>query len=177
MDDNHFQLFGLPVAYEVPMDALDRAYRELQGRVHPDRFANATEAERRVAIERATRANEAYQTLKSPLKRALYLLSLRGLDAGSESRTAMEPAFLAQQLDWREAVEGAKQAKNLKALEALQQDLRTEKRLRYGLLAALLEGGADGHGNEAAAEAARQLMFIEKVDEEIGDGIESLESA
>src|SRR3954465_10642189 len=96
---NHFELFGLPVRYEIDPAELDAAYRKLQGRVHPDRFVNATDAERRVAMQRATQGNEAYQTLKSPLGRATYLLSLRGHNVRSETRTDMEPGFLAQQLE------------------------------------------------------------------------------
>ena len=75
---NHFELLGLPVAYAVDAAALDRAYRDLQGQVHPDRFASASEAERRVAMQWATRANEAYRTLRNPIDRARYLLGLKG---------------------------------------------------------------------------------------------------
>jgi molecular chaperone HscB len=170
---NHFELFGLPAQHCVAADELDRAYRELQSQVHPDRFASASDAERRVAMQRATQANEAYRTLRSPLRRAMYLLSLRGVDVNSESSAAMEPAFLGQQLEWREAVEDARAAKNLSALESLREELEIEKRRRHERLAALLDSGAD----QPAAEAARQLMFIEKLEQDIGDGIESLESA
>ena len=67
---NHFELFQLPARFDVDMDTLDAAYREVQGRVHPDRFVNASDAEKRVAMQWATRANEAYQTLRNPQKRA-----------------------------------------------------------------------------------------------------------
>ena len=89
---NHFELFGLPVAYSVDPAALERAYRDLQGRVHPDRFASASEAERRVAMQWATRANEAYRTLRNPIDRARYLLSLKGFDTRLQaaSKAAMK---------------------------------------------------------------------------------------
>ena len=76
---NHFELFGLPARFEVDMGALDAAYREVQGRVHPDRFVNASDAEKRVAMQWATRANEAYQTLRNPMLRARYLCDLAQL--------------------------------------------------------------------------------------------------
>ena len=66
---NHFDLFALPAKFAVDMGALDAAYRDVQGQVHPDRFVNASDAEKRVAMQWATRANEAYQTLKNPQKR------------------------------------------------------------------------------------------------------------
>ena len=67
---NHFDLFQLPAKFAIDLGALDAAYRDVQGQVHPDRFVNATDAEKRVAMQWATRANEAYQTLKNPQKRA-----------------------------------------------------------------------------------------------------------
>jgi len=77
---NHFELFGLPVAFEVDMTRLAETYRELQRALHPDRFANASDRERRLSVQQAARVNEAYQILRSPLRRARYLLELRGVE-------------------------------------------------------------------------------------------------
>ena len=85
---NHFELLGLPAAYAVDPDQLESRYRELQGRVHPDRFAAAPEAEKRLAMQWAARANEAYRTLRDPVDRARYILSLRGFDTGEETNTS-----------------------------------------------------------------------------------------
>jgi molecular chaperone HscB len=170
--DSHFELFHLPTRYALDAEALEHAYRAVQSQVHPDRFAAAGDAQKRVAMQWAARANEAYRTLRDPLKRAVYLLSLRGVDAAMESNTAMEPAFLMQQMEWREAVEDAAAAKNVDALDALLNELRDEERVRFTKLAAWLDGGAD----QAAAEAVRQLMFIERVAAEIGAQIEKLET-
>ena len=76
MDFNtdHFSLFELPPGFRLDAALLDRRYLEMQSRVHPDRFASAGEAERRLSLQWATRVNEAYQTLKKPLARAKYLL-------------------------------------------------------------------------------------------------------
>ncbi len=171
LTDSHFALFGLPEQFEVDSDALDHAYRTVQAQVHPDRFAAAGDAQKRVAMQWATRTNEAYQTLRDPLKRAKYLLHLRGIDVGAENNTAMEPAFLMQQMEWREAIEDAVGAKNVDALDALAADLRDDERARLAKLAALIGSGS----NQAAAEAVRQLMFIERVASEIDAQIERLE--
>lgn len=168
---NHFELLGVAAAYAVPAEILDRSYREIQSRVHPDRFAASGEAERRVAMQLATQVNEAYQTLKHPLKRAIYLLGLRGVDALSETHTAMEPAFLMQQLEWHENIREARAAHSTGRLESLRAQLNAEKRERFACLEALFGSGA----LQSAAEAARQLLFIDKLEQEIGDGIESLE--
>ncbi|WP_028224421.1 Fe-S protein assembly co-chaperone HscB [Paraburkholderia ferrariae] len=171
LSDSHFVLFGLPEQFEIDADTLDHAYRTVQAQVHPDRFAAAGDAQKRVAMQWATRANEAYQTLRDPLRRAKYLLHLRGIDVGAENNTAMEPAFLMQQMEWREAIEDAVGAKNVDALDALAAELRDDERARLAKLAALIGSGS----NQAAAEAVRQLMFIERVAGEIDAQIERLE--
>jgi molecular chaperone HscB len=171
LSDSHFVLFGLPEQFALDADALDHAYRAVQAQVHPDRFAAAGEAQKRVAMQWATRANEAYQTLRDPLKRAKYLLHLRGIDVGAENNTAMEPAFLMQQMEWREAIEDAVGAKNVDALDALLAELRDDERVRLAKLGALLDSGS----NQPAAEAVRQLMFVERVAAEVDTQIERLE--
>jgi len=171
IQDSHFDLFHLPVRFALDLQALEHAYRTVQAQVHPDRFAAAGEAQKRIAMQWATRANEAYQTLRDPLKRATYLLSLRGIDVGAAENTAMEPAFLMQQMEWRERIEDAADARNVGVLIALQDELRDEERARFERLAVLLDTGAD----QPAAEAVRQLMFLERVSGEIGHQIERLE--
>ncbi|MDR5820492.1 Fe-S protein assembly co-chaperone HscB [Caballeronia sp. LZ043] len=173
LNDTHFALFDLPQTFAIEQQTLDDAYRTVQAQVHPDRFAAAGDAQRRLAMQWATRANEAYQTLRDPLKRARYMLSLRGIDVGAENNTAMEPAFLMQQMEWRENIEDAAGAKNVGALEALLDELRDEERVRFTKLAVLLDSQSD----QAASEAVRQLMFIERVAQEIGTQIERLEHA
>lgn len=171
LNDSHFDLFGLPAQFALDPAALDHAYRTVQAQVHPDRFAAAGDAQKRIAMQWATRTNEAYQTLRDPLKRATYLLHLRGIDVGAHDNTAMEPAFLMQQMEWREGIEDAAAAKNVDALDALLTQLRDEERIRFEKLGALLDSGV----NQAAGEAVRQLMFIERVAAEIGTQIERLE--
>ncbi|KVE34949.1 Fe-S protein assembly co-chaperone HscB [Burkholderia sp. BDU5] len=171
LKDSHFDLFRLPVQFALDEHALDAAYRTVQSQVHPDRFAAAGDAQKRIAMQWATRANEAYQTLRDPLKRATYLLTLRGVDVGAENNTAMEPAFLMQQMEWRERIEDAAAAKNVGELDALLAEMRDERRARLAKLGALLDSGSD----QGAAEAVRQLMFVERVSTEIGAQIERLE--
>ncbi len=173
LNDNHFKLFGLPERFALDAPQLDAAYRAVQAEVHPDRFAAAGDAQKRIAMQWATRVNEAYRTLKDPLARASYLLHLRGIDVGAEDNTAMEPAFLMQQIEWREEIDDASAARNVGELENLLDALRDEQRLRYGKLGAALDSGADSQ----AAEAVRQLMFIVRLEQAIETQIERLEDA
>jgi molecular chaperone HscB len=135
------------------MAALDAAYREVQGRVHPDRFVNATDAEKRVAMQWATRANEAYQTLKNPQKRAQYLCELNGVDLQTESNTAMPMAFLMQQMEWREELGDARAAKDADALDALDKQVRMERKAMLAEVGKQLDAGDFDEGGRRRARA------------------------
>mgnify|MGYP003296423415 CR=1 FL=1 len=100
---NYFALFGLPQRYGFDPEQLDAAYRALQRVVHPDRYAAAGDAERRVALQSSARVNEAYRALKDPVGRAQYLLTLRGIDALAETNTALPAEFLQHELERRDA--------------------------------------------------------------------------
>ncbi len=169
---NHFDLFNLPARFTLDMGALDAAYRDVQGQVHPDRFVNATDAEKRVAMQWATRANEAYQTLKNPQKRARYLCELNGVDLQTESNTAMPMEFLMQQMEWREELGEARAGKDVDALEALDEQVKAERKSRLDVVGRELDAG----DYETAAQGVRALMFLEKFGEEVHHAFEAAES-
>ena len=168
---NHFELFQLPARFDVDMTALDAAYREVQGRVHPDRFVNALDADKRVAMQWATRANDAYQTLRNPQKRAQYLCELNGVDLQTESNTAMPMAFLMQQMEWREALGDARAAKDADALDALDKDVRMERAALLAQVGKQLDAG----DFDAAAQGVRSLMFLDKFGGEVQYAYEAIE--
>lgn len=170
---DHFALFDFAPAFTLDMSALEQRYRELQARVHPDKHAHLSDAEQRRSMQWATHANEAYQTLRSPLKRAQYLLSLRGIDPQVERNTAMPMEFLVQQLECRETVAEARQEHDLEALETLDRDMRREIKAEYATIGQQLDAGE----NEAAAQTVRRLLFKEKLLREIDDAIEAIETA
>lgn len=170
---DHFALFDFAPAFTLDTTVLDQRYREVQGRVHPDKHAHLPAAEQRVAMQWATHANEAYQTLKSPLKRAQYLLAMRGVDPQVERNTAMPMEFLVQQLECREAVAEARQESDMDALESLQRDMRREIKAEYVTIGEQLTADE----NEAAAQTVRRLLFKEKLLHEIEDAIEAIETA
>ncbi len=168
---NHFDLFQLPATFAIDMGALDAAYRDVQGKVHPDRFVNATDAEKRVAMQWATRANEAYQTLRNPQKRAQYLCEQNGVDLKTESNTAMPMDFLMQQMEWREALGEAKAEGDLDALDKLDADVKADRKARMADIGRQLDAGDFEH----AAQGVRALMFLEKFGEEVDRALNALE--
>lgn len=169
---DHFALFGLNRGFRLDLSDLDSRYRDIQAQVHPDRFANTGDAERRVSMQWATHANEAYQTLKKPLERAKYLLHLTGHDIQAESNTAMPADFLMEQMEWREAVMDARNGGDHHELEHLHNRLRGDINSRYQELGELLDGSGD---YALATDRVRRLMFLEKLLHEIDDALASLE--
>src|SRR5678815_5772389 len=125
LTSSHFALFGLPEDFSLDQQMLETAYRDIQSQVHPDRFAHAGDAERRASLQWTTRVNEAYRTLKNPVQRAKHLLELQGVDVAFETNTAMPPEFLMEQMELRERLEEAKDAK---ALDGLRADLVKAKK-------------------------------------------------
>ena len=103
-----FQLLGVPRKFRVDQKALDEGYRRVELQVHPDRFASATPAMKRVAEQWSQRANEALSTLSDPLKRAVYLCESAGFPVNAENNTRMPVDFLMQQMEWREKFEAGK---------------------------------------------------------------------
>ncbi len=169
---NFFQLFGLSVRYQLDGAQLERHYLTLQAQVHPDKFVHLSEAERRVSAQWATRVNEAYQTLKHPLRRARYLLSLHGIDTQEETNTAMPVEFLMQQMEWREAIEEASKAKDGTALGGLEAHLQHETRKLEQQLAAKIDAE---HDYQAAAESVRKLKFLEKLADEVASALDAID--
>jgi len=103
--NNYFELFELPVAFDLNGQQLSSQYRALQRVLHPDRYASASAAERRWSMQAASFVNEGYQTLSKPIARASYLLSLNGISLDEETDTQMAPEFLMEQMELRESLD------------------------------------------------------------------------
>jgi molecular chaperone HscB len=171
LQQTYFQLFDLPERFRVDESKLDSRYRELQREVHPDRYAGASQAEQRVSMQLATRVNEAYRALRSPIDRARYLLSLRGVDPQLETNTAMPAEFLTEQMELREALDEAIEAEDGKKLAALAAQQRGER----AALLAKIETQLDAASWNEAAATVRQLMFLERFGEDIEAAEEGME--
>lgn len=160
--DDHFSLFGLPARFDLDAQALESAWRTVAAQVHPDRFATASPAERRVAMQWAARANEAYRQLRDPLLRARYLCEQAGVDLQTESNTSMDTAFLMQQMTWREMMDDARDDANV--LAELRTELEQARQQMRGELTRLLDERRD---YAAAGLKVREWMFVEKLAQEL----------
>jgi molecular chaperone HscB len=163
---DYFELFGLPVAYPVDQEQLSERYRALQQALHPDRFAAAGEREKRLSMQASTRVNEAYQTLRDPLARARYLLSLHAEEIGTGSETTRDMAFLMEQMELRESLAEAKRRPDPYA--AVTDVIDRLARQSAGLVAQLtvrLDAPAAEDLDEAR-ELVRKLQFVYKCRED-----------
>ncbi len=116
-NQNYFQIFQLPETFELDKAELSSRYLELQKRVHPDKFVDASDREKRLSMQWTTQINEAYATLGSPLSRAIYLLQLQGIEIADNP--VLEPSFLMDQIELREELEEIETADG--SLEVLDQ--------------------------------------------------------
>jgi molecular chaperone HscB len=166
---NHFELLGLAPAFALETGQLDRSYRDIQSKIHPDRFAHAGDAERRASMQWTTQVNEAYRTLKSPVQRAKYLLELNGVDVAFETNTAMPADFLMEQMELRENLEAAR---DVDSLDMLQKKLLNQKQTLEATIAECIDGR---HDYSSASDLVRKLMFLERFGEEIAAAHDRIE--
>jgi molecular chaperone HscB len=167
LDDNDFVLFGLPERFSLDRADLDARWRKLQASVHPDKFAADGAAAQRVAMQWAVRVNEAYRRLREPLMRAAYLCALRGAPIDAHDNTAMPTDFLMQQMQWREALDDARD--DSAALGVLDEQVRGAEHALLHEVGHLLDVAGDA---PAAARHVRALMFIAKFRRDLADRLE-----
>lgn len=161
---NHFELFGLSCQFELDGSSLSSQFRELQRRFHPDKFAIASEQDRRLAVQKAAQINDAYQTLSDPVRRAEYLLSLNGIELRDEQQTMQDPEFLMQQMELREELEEIADSDTPEeALFDFEQGVST---LNKAMLAELTSQLNNAQWADAAA-SVRKLKFLVKLKQEI----------
>lgn len=169
---NFFELFEIPVSFEVDLTNLQQRYTALQQSVHPDKFANAGDQEKRLSMQQTSHINEAYQTLKDPVSRAVYLLKLKGVDVNLENETTMDMAFLMEQLEMREALADIRQHSDpLDKLDAFASDVRS----KMDSMTADFSASYESDELEESRELIRKLQFMQKAKKEISDLSATLE--
>lgn len=170
----HFDLFGLPKTFDVSGPALDKQFRELSLRTHPDRFVRASAKEKIFAAERSTALNEAYRVLRDPVRRAFYLVALSGLEldsAGNPPGQGVPAEFLEEMLALREELAQVREEKDLAraqrmaALVTVRQKGALESAAEE--LRKLEAAPADVAARDRAAHALAQLRYFDRFLEEV----------
>ena len=166
MTQNFFTLLNLPEAFIVDLKKLDQHYQAIQKEIHPDRFASLNDEAKMESVKKTAQVNDAYQTLKSSIRRAEYLLHLYGFDINDEKYTAVPQDFLLQQMEWREELET--HTKNKEALEKLASVVAIKKKQKIDLLPTYFD---KKNNLPEAIKITRELNFIEKIEQHISDAL------
>lgn len=160
---NYFELFGMPVGFLLDAAELSARYRELQKVVHPDRYAASGEQSQRLSLQSATMVNEAYETLKDPLRRAQYLLTLKGVEIDPAQQSLNDPAFLMQQMELREALaEVAAKDDPQAELDGLLREIADMIKTQVAQLAVQFEASSPAQ-LRAAIQTVQKMQFLNKL--------------
>jgi len=161
MQIDHFMRLKMPNDFDLGLKKLEVAYFSLQTKLHPDRFSNKSEKEKLFSMQQSMCANEAYETLKSPLTRAEYILKLEGISVNSDG-SAIKPSqeLLVESLEIRERLSDATSQEEIRQLtiETMENKLETIDSIKQNLIDKKFE---------AAAQDTIKLRYLEKLAEEI----------
>ena len=153
---DHFQRLELSRSYELDPRELDRHYFRYQRLLHPDRFATKSVRERAFSLGHATDINDAYETLRDPLRRAEYLLSLVGRTVNAGSQTIDDHEMLTESIERREALAEARSPREVDAImSAALSDIQT---CQTGISTAFAEDDVD-----TAATLTTRLKYLQKL--------------
>jgi molecular chaperone HscB len=156
---DRFAFFGLQPGFDLDLTALEEQFRALSRKLHPDRFARATAQERRFSLEQTTLLNDAYKTLRDPVRRAEHFLQLRGVS----SEPKMSPDFLEETLEGREKLLEAKTSG-----ESLEPFVKVAEAKRDAALAEARKLVEAGDLQAAAERLARMKYYARYLDEAQG---------
>ncbi len=156
---DHFARLGVPAALDVDAAALDRAYFALQRQWHPDRFVSRPPEERARASSEAASLNEAYRTLKDPLRRAFYMAERAGVEMPGDGKTIDDPELLMEAMEAREALHDAGTPEAVDALAA--EARQSVQKALAGLPSLFL-----ANDRAAIRKALLRLRYLDKFAEE-----------
>lgn len=164
---NYFELFKFSPAFDIDTAVLAERYRELQRAVHPDKFANDTEQQKMLSVQRTAQVNDGFQTLKDPIRRAEHILSLRGIELSHETTTVKDTGFLMQQMEWREALEDIRSSDDPHAsIDDLYASFAQYRAQLTAMLTELLQSDT-AQSAQLAADQVRKLKFMAKLHDEL----------
>ena len=159
----YFQLFNLPEQYPLDTAALEQRYRALAAQFHPDKHTTANPFEQKQALMMSATLNQAYATLKSPIDRAAYLLQQHNINPDDPHNTQIDPEFLMQQMQWREALANAKIDNNQDKIQQIKQEVQQN----YQQLLVQLQQQFEQQDYANASHNVRQGRFLNKLLREI----------
>lgn len=169
LSSDYFSLFGLTQGYDVDRDKLEERFRTLQNTMHPDRFAGASDQEKRIAMQKAAHINEAYRVLKDPIARARYMLEHGGYNFQDQQATHQDPEFLMEQMKLRETLGEVREQKDPVAVLAavIERIDGSFKHLDNELSEVL--GASGSTASDKAVEIIQRMQFFRRLAEEASE--------
>ena len=163
----HFELFSLPPSVDLDVKALDDLHRKLSLETHPDRLGQADARTRRIAAEKSAALNEAVKVLRDPVRRAFYVLELKGIKLDTEHAAAqlkMPMEFLEEIMERREALEGARAAKDLARAQAMAKEITGLKSASLTAAQEALRKDDISGASQALGRVRYYARFLEEVE-------------
>ena len=166
LSQNYFELFGLKPVFDIDSVHLHTEQQRLLAAYHPDRHIGSTEQDKRASVQMASRVNQAYETLRDPVKRSRYLLQISGASLPDDSTTTSDTAFLMEQIELREELETCRHSE-----DALERCDRIETRLkrRAEELAREFVDGFEAQDFDTALESSRKMQFIQRIQQHLSE--------
>ena len=165
-NQNYFELFGLPVDFQLDKQLLHDNHQKLQSAFHPDRFVNAGDQEKRMAVQKAAWINEAYEILHNPVKRARYMLEIAGLDMENDHETTSDTAFLMEQIELREEMDQCRSCQDpMRCCDHVTGKLDQRSREYSNQFETLYQQKK----LEEARQVSKKMQFVERILEQVDD--------
>ncbi|XP_065831539.1 iron-sulfur cluster co-chaperone protein HscB-like isoform X2 [Oscarella lobularis] len=119
-----FSIFEIPQSMNIDEKMLARKFRELQSKLHPDKFAQKSKTEQQYSLQQSSLVNEGYKTLLNRLSRGFYLLEMRGFTVPDDDHV-MEKEFLSEVMEFNEQLEEIENDDHLRETSQLIEDKLT----------------------------------------------------
>lgn len=163
----YFELFDIPVSYDIDLAHVNQRYLELQRAAHPDRHSGGSERDKLLAVQKTAEINDALHTLKHPVKRAEYMLAELGVEIRGEQQTLQDPEFLMQQMELREELEDIKGSADPDAAIANIETHIKQLNQQYSAQLRDMLASSDEQQWQGAADNVRKLKFVYKLKDEV----------
>jgi len=123
---DYFAFFGLPQKLAIDLADLEQRFHSLSWKLHPDNFVRASEGERQLSLDRSSQLNDAYRTLREPVARVEYLLSLAGMRKEGQKKQQAPPELLEEVFELNESLDELRDARESGGTTAAMAGLRAK---------------------------------------------------
>jgi molecular chaperone HscB len=166
LSQDYFELLGLNPAFDIDPALLHAAQQRLQASHHPDRYVGSSDQDKRLSVQIASRVNQAYETLRDPVKRSRYLLEINGANLPDDSATTADTEFLMEQIELREAVDACRDGEDALARSKL---IETRLEQRASDLAQVFVACFNADRFDEAIEASRKMQFVQRIQQQLAE--------